>query len=110
MSQAFYVGLVHAYAAHVLPPPAQWGAVRRTTGRLLPALSMTGMLILHAAEALVAAPSRYPDLYSVAFAAYSCSHFVCFYLAAVYMQWRIGPTEPPHTPLDGASGVRSKED
>ena len=68
--------------------------------RLLPAASAAGMLALHAAEALVAPPARYPDLHAVLFAAYSCAHLVAAYAAAVYCQWRISATEAPHTPFD----------
>ena len=68
--------------------------------RLLPVASAAGMLALHAAEALVTPPARYPDLHSVLFAAYSCAHLVAAYVAIVYCQWRISATEPPHTPLD----------
>ena len=58
------------------------------------------MLAIHLAEVALPPPARYPDLHSVAFAAYSCAHLACFYLAAVYAQWRIARTEPYHTPFD----------
>ena len=44
------------------------------------------MLAIHLAEVALPPPARYPDLHSVAFAAYSCAHLACFYLAAVYAQ------------------------
>ena len=56
---------------------------------------------LHAADLLVAPPARYPDLHA-ALAAYACVHLGCAYLAALYAQWRLAATEPPHTPFDDA--------
>ena len=63
------------------------------------------MLLLHAAEALLPPPARYPDLYAVAFAAFSCAHLVLSYLACLYAQWRLSSTEPAHTPFDRAGRV-----
>ena len=47
-------------------------------------------------------PARYPDLHAALFAAYACVHLGCAYLAALYAQWRLAATEPPHTPFDDA--------
>ena len=58
------------------------------------------MLAIHLAEVALPPPARYPDLHSVAFAAYSCAHLAFFYLAAVYAQWRLAHTDPYHTPFD----------
>ena len=97
--------LSRMYAAHALPAAAAaaarpTSAAARWTGWRLPAVSVLGMLAIHLAEAALPPPARYPDLHSVAFAAYSCAHLVVFYLAAVYAQWRIARTEAQHTPFD----------
>ena len=63
---------------------------------------LTVRLVLHAADAFVPPPARYPHLHSAAFAAYSCAHLVAFYLGLLYCQWSIARTEPYHTPLDPA--------
>ena len=63
---------------------------------------MRAMAALHAADLLVAPPARYPDLHAALFAAYACVHLGCAYLAALYAQWRLAATEPPHTPFDDA--------
>ena len=44
------------------------------TGWRLPSISTLGMLAIHLAEISLPPPARYPDLHSVAFAAYSCAH------------------------------------
>ena len=109
--QLLFCLLSRLHAAHALPAtaaaaaqPAAAAAVK-STGWRLPALSALGMLAIHLVEATLSPPTRYPDLHSVAFAAYSCVHLVAFYLAAVYAQWRIARTEPHHTPFDPPSPV-----
>ena len=64
------------------------------------AASLCGMLALHSLAATISPPARYPDLHAVAFAAYSCAHFVLAYLALLVWQWRCRMVEPPHTPFD----------
>ena len=62
-----------------------------------------GMALLHLLEAIVAPPPRYPDLYAVAFAAYSCVHFAAAYLGLILWQWQASMQEPEHTPMDTGS-------
>ena len=64
-------------------------------------LSLTGMMLLHVLKALVAPPTRYPDIHTVAFGAYSCVHFVAAYVAALSWQWHSIGVEEAHTPFDG---------
>jgi alpha-1,3-glucosyltransferase len=87
-----------ALALGPLPSPAQWALPR--AARAAMCLSLCGMLVLHLLEASLAPPARYPDLHSVAFAAYSCAHFVAAYLGALLWQWRARDTEPRHTPFE----------
>jgi hypothetical protein len=47
-------------------------------------LSLAGVLCIHACQAFVPAPVRFPDLWTVAVVTYSCAHFV---LALVYGTW-----------------------
>lgn len=77
-----------------------------TYARVLMALSVVGMLVLHAAEALIVPPSRYPDIHAVAFGAFSCAHFCLAYVAAVGTQWlaaRSAASQDEHTPMDGVA-------
>ena len=96
------------------PPPAEPGATAPSNGlpiRSLPrgltalmALSLMGMVALHALEALVTPPPRYPDLHAVLFSAYSCAHFVLAYMACVGLQWKAAVANggrDEHTPMDG---------
>ena len=85
-------GLPAPPAAAQLPTPLRWPL----------RASLAGMAALHAADLLVAPPARYPDLHAALFAAYACVHLGCAYLAALYAQWRLAATEPPHTPFDDA--------
>ena len=71
--------------------------------RIFIASSLLGVLALHGFEASVTAPARYPDLYAVMFAAYSCAHFVVAYCASVYLQWTsalAAAGRDEHTPMD----------
>ena len=77
-------------------------AVRAAMG-----VSALGMLTLHALEATVTPPARYPDLHTVAFAAYSCIHFALAYAATLFAMARAASTEQPHTPLD-ANGTATR--
>ena len=61
------------------------------------------MALLHLLEAIVAPPPRYPDLYAVAFAAYSCVHFAAAYMGLILWQWQASMQEPEHTPMDSVS-------
>ena len=88
------------------------GALQRMSGAAVPfpyvtrlALnaSVSGMIFLHVAHALVPPPPHLPDLFSVGFAAYSCVHFVAAYLIVLVYQWRAASTAPPHTPFDAPS-------
>lgn len=47
------------------------------------------MLVLHAAEALLAAPSRYPDLYPALFSIYGAANLCIVYLKCVHDQWAL---------------------
>ena len=85
-------GLPAPPAAAQLPTPLRWPL----------RASLAGMAALHAADLLMAPPARYPDLHAALFAAYACVHLGCAYLAALYAQWRLAATEPPHTPFDDA--------
>lgn len=71
------------------------------TARVAMAASLLSMLLLHLAKAIVSPPPRYPDLHSVAFAAFSCVHFVVAYVAVLVWQWRGRNAEHTHTPFDG---------
>ena len=85
-------------ATAAMPPPPlrlPW-PVRAAMG-----LSLTGMVLLHVLKALVTPPTRYPDIHTVAFAAYSCVHFVAAYVAALGWQWHAIGVEEAHTPFDG---------
>lgn len=87
-----------AAATAAMPPPPlrlPW-PVRAAMG-----LSLTGMMLLHVLKALVAPPTRYPDIHTVAFGAYSCVHFVAAYVAALSWQWHSIGVEEAHTPFDG---------
>jgi hypothetical protein len=74
------------------------------------AASLFGMLLLHLLEATVSPPARLPDLHAVAFASYSCVHFVLAYAAAVSAQWAAacctGELEE-HTPMYTRAGLRT---
>jgi alpha-1,3-glucosyltransferase len=63
-------------------------SARRWRVRLL-MLSFVGMLALHTCEAALAPPWRYPDLYPVLFAAFSCAHFCVFFVVGNYIQWTL---------------------
>ena len=86
-----------AATADMPPPPLRlpWPA------RAAMGLSLTGMVLLHVLKALVTPPTRYPDIHTVAFAAYSCVHFVAAYVAALGWQWHAIGVEEAHTPFDG---------
>jgi len=86
-----------AATADMPPPPLRlpW-PVRAAMG-----LSLAGMVLLHLLKALVTPPTRYPDIHTVAFAAYSCVHFVAAYVAALGWQWHAIGVEESHTPFDG---------
>ena len=79
-----------------LPPPAPLPRVAQL-GMLL---SLVSMVLLHVTQATVPPPARYPDLFSVAFAAFSCLHFVVAYAFCVCVQWRLAGVEEDHTPFD----------
>lgn len=49
-------------------------------------LSYAGMIILHALEALLPPPARYPDLYPALFAIFGTAHFLLFYLLGLTWQ------------------------
>ena len=71
-------------------------------------ISLIGMLALHVVEATIAPPTRYPDLHSVAFAAYSCAHFCLAYLAcvgAMVAGVMRGDGRHTHTPMDGVAAA-----
>ena len=90
-----------AATADMPPPPLRlpW-PVRAAMG-----LSLTGMVLLHVLKALVTPPTRYPDIHTVAFAAYSCVHFVAAYVAALGWQWHAIGVEEAHTPFDGRANT-----
>lgn len=52
--------------------------------KVLVLLSATGAFIVHFSAAIFTAPSRFPDLFPVFFALYSCSHFL---LALIYFSY-----------------------
>lgn len=77
------------------------------------ALSLCGMLALHVLEATVPPPTRYPDLHSVAFAAYSCVHFGAAYLLVVGLLLRsawASDGRHEHTPMDGGAERGAERD
>jgi len=94
--QAGYAALV----CGVAPPSSDFLA------RLGFGLSLAGMAALHLAEAAIAPPARYPDLFAVGFAAFACAHFVAAYLLVVWRMWNGGRREVEHTPLGGAEGQK----
>jgi len=47
------------------------------------------MLALHAAEMLLVAPSRYPDLYPALFSIYGAANLCIIYLKCVHDQWSL---------------------
>lgn len=61
-----------------------------------------GMLVLHAAEALLAAPSRYPDLYPALFSIYGAANLCVVYLKCIHDQWAL----LLHLPLTASSRSR----
>ena len=125
LMQAAFLALSLALSPPPPPPPppatsdklkqaggSEWAGAAKGASRPLPlppyaatlmAASVVGMLLLHALEALVTPPARYPDLHSVAFAAFSCVHFGLAYVAAVATQWAAAKSsagDDEHTPLD----------
>lgn len=84
-------GLSVAYAAvMVVFWLGSWAAVRADMAamarprlaRAAVALSIGGMLVLHACDALIAPPTHLPDLWTLLITSYSCAHFALFYLAS----------------------------
>lgn len=55
--------------------------------KVLLALSLAGMLILHAARAFVPPPARFPWLHDRAFITYSFAHFALAFLYLQLQQW-----------------------
>lgn len=95
-------------AGHALAPAAArrggWveRALRARADALAPlvACSVGGMAALHAAEALVAPPPRYPDLFPYLFCTFACAHFALALLAlqtwhaSHLLGWEAEPAEP----------------
>ena len=84
-------GLALPYAVamlgfHLLVAPASCGGWRCVEAAR--ALSLLGMLAIHAAALCVPAPARYPDAHAYAFAVYSCAHFLGFYCYWLLVQVR----------------------
>ncbi|XP_071952540.1 dolichyl pyrophosphate Man9GlcNAc2 alpha-1,3-glucosyltransferase-like [Antedon mediterranea] len=50
-------------------------------------LSMLGMSILCISHLLVPPPARYPDIYPLLISAYSCAHFLVFFVYCHYLQF-----------------------
>lgn len=55
---------------------------------LVVTVSLIGMLVLHALEAFVPPPGRYPDLYPALFSIYSFGHFLLAWVYGTVWQWR----------------------
>jgi len=103
VGQAAYFALsLHLEALVVQQRPVPSASLAQLI-RIAMGTSLLGMLTLHLLEATVLPPSRYPDLHTVVFAAYSCLHFVVAYVATVIYQARIASTENAHTPQDKAA-------
>ncbi|KAL8000709.1 putative glycosyl transferase, ALG6/ALG8 [Plasmopara halstedii] len=50
-------------------------------------LSLLGIASIHAAQALITPPPRYPHIHDYVFAAYSCGHFLLVLVYLTYWQW-----------------------
>lgn len=75
--------------------------------RLAMGVSLAGMLVLHILDATLNPPARYPDLHAVAFAGYSCLHFVLAYAVAVGVQFAAATRlagKDEHTPMHDSAG------
>ncbi|KAI1306506.1 Dolichyl pyrophosphate Man9GlcNAc2 alpha-1,3-glucosyltransferase [Halotydeus destructor] len=84
--------------------------VKNNFNRKLQALlfisSLLGYMGLFLASQVIKSPKRYPDLYAIAFAVYSCGHFVLF---LAYFYWRQF-TNSSQVSANGSSGsVKAKK-
>lgn len=57
-------------------------------GRVVLRAFLVGAAALHAGEALVAPPARYPDLWPALFALFGCANFALAYAGVSVLQWR----------------------
>ena len=105
---AYFVSQIGYAALTSTVTPLKGGLFNKIV-RALYALSMSGMVVLHLAEATLTPPSRYPDIHPVAFSAFACVHFVGAYLLVLAYMWKISPKERGHNPLE-AEGANKIHD
>jgi hypothetical protein len=52
-------------------------------------ISFVGVVVLHAAHAVVEPPTKYPHIHDYLFAGYSCGHFLLALVYCTYWQWTL---------------------